>query len=116
MRLIKLLLRQSFGLVVLSVLCGLLSGAAFAALVALLNEALASDEGRLGDLGVKFVAVAIVALITRVASQVLLTWLRHRALLEMRSGLASRILAAPLRTLEEHSPPLILGALMEGVV
>jgi putative ATP-binding cassette transporter len=101
---------------VLAVVCGLLSGASFAALVALLNEALASAEGRLGDLGVKFVAVAIVALVTRVASQVLLTWLRHRALLEMRSGLASRILAAPLRTLEEQGSHLLLGALMEGVV
>ncbi|MDI1443043.1 cyclic peptide export ABC transporter [Polyangium sp. 6x1] len=116
MRLVKLLLRQSFGLVVLSVLCGLLSGAAFAALVALLNEALASDEGRLGDLGSKFVAVAAVALVTRVASQVLLTWVRHRALLEMRHQLASRILAAPLRSLEEQGPHLVLGALMEGVV
>lgn len=116
MRLVKLLLRQSSGLVALSVLCGLLSGAAFAALVALLNEALASDEGRLGDLGVMFVAVAILALVTRVASQVLLTWLRHRALLEMRIGLASRILGAPLRSLEGHGQHLILGALMEGVV
>ncbi len=116
MMLAKLFLRQSIGLVVLSVVCGLLSGASFAALVALLNVALASDKERLGDLGVKFVAVAILALVMRVASQVLLTWLRHRALLEMRSGLASRILAAPLRTLEEQGSHLVLGALMEGVV
>ena len=116
MRLVKLILKQSLGLVVLSILCGVLSGAAFAALVALLNEALARGKGPLGDLGVQFIVVAGVALGTRVASQVLLTWLRHRALLELRSGLASRILAAPLRTLEEKGSHLLLGALMEGVV
>lgn len=116
MRLIKLLLKQSLGLVMLSVLCGLLSGAAFASLVALLNEAIARGKSPLGDLGARFVAVAAFALVTRVASQVLLILLRHRALLELRSGLAARILASPLRTLEEKGSHLLLGALMEGVV
>ncbi|MCU0685522.1 MAG: cyclic peptide export ABC transporter [Polyangiaceae bacterium] len=116
MKLLRLLLRQSPGLVAVAVVCGALSGVAFGGLVALLNEAIAEGRASLDDLQAKFVAVAVVALAARVGSQALLVWLQQRALFELRRGLSRRILEASLRDVEVAGAHQLLGALMEGVM
>lgn len=116
MRLFRILAQQSLTLVLVSVLLGVISGATFAGLIALLNEGLRRDRDSLGNLGLQFAIVAAVALGTRIASQVLLGRLRQKAVHDLRRTLVLRILSAQLRTLEKNGSHLLLGALMEGVL
>lgn len=92
---------------------GLASGVGYMALVALINEILASRSG--ADLLDRFIALAIAVSIVRMISQALFDWIGARAVFDLRLQLSRRILGAPLRSLEEIGPPRFLAALTEDV-
>jgi putative pyoverdin transport system ATP-binding/permease protein len=113
MTVVRLLLRASRGRFVLAVLLGLLSGASSAVLVSRINQAVTSREPVDQVLVLAFVSAGLASLLTRVGSQVLLNGLHSGALFELRMHLCRRILAAPLRQLEEVGAHRVMTSLVE---
>ncbi len=110
------LLRRSAPTVVLATLAGILSGAANALLLALANTALHRprpwDDARLVG---GFAAVCLLLPVLRSASSYLLGGLTQEMVMEVRRELGRKILAAPLRRLEELGPPRLFAVLTEDV-
>ncbi|MBZ4423228.1 cyclic peptide export ABC transporter [Myxococcus sp. RHSTA-1-4] len=116
MNVFSLLLRASRGNFALAVVLGFISGASSAQLIALINDALA-HEGPLERWQVlTFVGVVLLALVSRCASQMLLTRLNVGTLYELRMRLSRRILSAPLRSLEQVGGARVLAALQEDAI
>ncbi|MBZ4422341.1 cyclic peptide export ABC transporter [Myxococcus sp. RHSTA-1-4] len=115
MKLLALLFQASRGRFVFAVLCGLLSGACGAGLVALINQVLSrqlpSGTAQLGLFG----GLVLVALVSRILAQVFVSQINQDALFEMRLKTSERIVAAPLRQLEESGAHRLLAALTEDL-
>ena len=115
MKLLGLVWRYSRGLVVLAMIAGIISGLSNAALIAVVHRALVDGRSALPVLGLVFIIVCLALPLSRVISQVLLTYLAQKATFDLRVALARRVLAAPLRQLEEVGPARLLAALTEDV-
>ncbi|XXX73996.1 cyclic peptide export ABC transporter [Sorangium sp. So ce134] len=88
----------------------LVAGGAFASFIPLLNAALQSPDGRLAAL---FVAACAVAVVTRTASQLLLSRLGLRAMNKLRADVVERALRASLNDVERVSASRLDAALNE---
>lgn len=115
MKLLGLVWRYSRGLVVLAIIAGIISGLSNAVLIGVVHRALVDGRSALPALGLVFIAVCLALPLSRLVSQVLLTHLAQKATFDLRMSLARRILAAPLRQLEEVGPARLLAALTEDV-
>jgi len=115
MKLLGLVWRYSRGLVVLAIVAGIISGLSNAALIGVVHRALVDGRNAMPLLGLIFIAICVALPLSRLISQVLLTYLAQKATFDLRMTLARRILAAPLRQLEEVGPARQLAALTEDV-
>ncbi|PLZ88902.1 ABC transporter ATP-binding protein [Fischerella muscicola CCMEE 5323] len=115
MNLFRLLLRTSALLLSLAVLAGILSGGCAAGLIALINATLSQNQPSTTTLVSSFVALCLVRLIANFASQVLLIHLSEKAILDLRMLLSRRILASPLRQLEQIGAYRLLAVLTEDI-
>lgn len=115
MNLLRLLLRTSGRSVALAVAAGMLGGLASAGLIALIQTALASPGHAAGTIAAAFVGLCGVVLATKIASQALLVRLGHQAVHDLYLHLSRRVLAVPLRALEEFGPHRVLALLTEDV-
>ncbi|WP_375765652.1 cyclic peptide export ABC transporter [Archangium gephyra] len=113
MRLLAFFLRGSKWSLLLPVLCGVLSGAASAGLISLINSVLERSDPATAAL--RFAGLGLVALLARVASQILLNDLQQTMLQKLRMEMVRRILATPLRQLEEFGSPRLLAVLTDDV-
>jgi putative ATP-binding cassette transporter len=113
MNLLRLLLRTSGWSVALAVAIGLLGGLASAGLIALIQHALAGQTA--APIVAAFAALCLVVLLTKVGSQALLVRLGHQAVHDLYLHLSRRVLAVPLRALEEFGPHRVLALLTEDV-
>ncbi|HYH78462.1 MAG TPA: cyclic peptide export ABC transporter [Longimicrobium sp.] len=115
-QLLALLLRYSKRTVVLATLAGVLSGGANAVLLALANAALHHPrpwaDFRLAG---AFVGVCLLVPILRAASSFLLGRLAQQMVMDLRMQLGRKILASPLRRLEEVGIPRLFAVLTEDV-
>ncbi|HVR10051.1 MAG TPA: cyclic peptide export ABC transporter, partial [Thermoanaerobaculia bacterium] len=85
-----------------------------AAFIAVINSLLSSAAPR-PYLGWVFVGLCVALPVTRFLSNFLLVRLTNRALKQLRIDLCGRILAAPLRQLEQIGPPRLLATITEDV-
>jgi putative pyoverdin transport system ATP-binding/permease protein len=115
MNLISYLSRYSSKTVALAIVAGIISGACNTALLAIINMALKQDVPQWRTLGLAFMGLCVLLPLTRFASEMLLTHLGQRALLDLRLRLSSRILAAPLRHLETLGAHKLLATLTEDI-
>jgi len=115
MKLLYFLLRASKKVVILSVVIGVISGAANSGLVMLVHGAL-SGNGASAGYAWAFAALCLVVLVTRVTSELLLVHLGQGAVLELRVGMSRRILATPLRRLEDIGAHRLLATLTDDVI
>ncbi|MDM9385343.1 cyclic peptide export ABC transporter [Chlorogloeopsis sp. ULAP01] len=115
MNLFRLLLRTSALLLSLAVLAGILSGGCAAGLIALINATLSQNQPSTNTLIWSFTTLCLVRLIANFASQVLLIHLSEKAILDLRMLLSRRILASPLRQLEQVGAYRLLAALTEDI-
>ncbi|MBE9167859.1 cyclic peptide export ABC transporter [Pleurocapsales cyanobacterium LEGE 06147] len=115
MKLIRLLWKTSWKNVALAILTGILSGVSNAGLVALINISLTNTEVPKSVLASSFVGLCLLMLLTAVPSQILPSMLAQRVIFNLRMQLTRRILAAPLRQLEELGSPTLLASLTEDV-
>lgn len=111
MNIIKFLLRNSKGSVVLITLIGIVGGLCNAGLIALINAALTNSDISPPALMGSFVGLCLMTLVTNVISQLLLLRLSQGAVFELRLKLCRQILRAPLRRIEEAGVARLLTAL-----
>jgi putative ATP-binding cassette transporter len=116
MNLVAFILRASWRLVLLATLAGLVSGAASVGLLALIHSALGPGRATTTGQVAAFIGLCLLTLASRTAAQALLVRLGQGALYRLCTGMSRRILAAPLRHLEELGPPRILASLTEDTL
>src|SRR6202043_697142 len=107
--------RASGRSVTLAVAIGLAGGIASAGLIALIQHALASPTPATAPVVAVFAGLCAVVLVTKIASQALLIRLGHQAVHDLYLHLSRRVLAVPLRALEEFGPHRVLALLTEDV-
>ncbi|WP_193195851.1 cyclic peptide export ABC transporter [Nostoc sp. MG11] len=115
MNLIRLLLRTSFINLSLAMFAGIVSGGTAAGLIALINTTLNQNQPSTTTLIWSFVGLCLLRLIANFTSQVLLIHLSEKAILDLRMLLSRRILASPLRHLEQIGPHGLLAVLAEDI-
>jgi putative pyoverdin transport system ATP-binding/permease protein len=115
MKLLSLLLQASRARFLAAIFCGLISGACGAGLVAIINQTLSHQlSSEPAQVGV-FAALVLAALVSRILAQVFVSEINQDALFEMRLKTSERIVAAPLRHLEERGPHRLLAVLTEDL-
>lgn len=115
LNLLAFLLRTSWGIVSLAILAGAISGFSSAGLIALINTALNTAGSSRMTLAWGFVGLCLLVLLTRIASEVLLTYLGQGTIFKLHMHLSRQILAASLRHLEELGAHRLLATLTEDV-
>lgn len=115
MKLIRLLLQNSLAIVTLAVFMGLLSGVSSAGLIAVINLTLKNNGLPTASLAYSFVGLCCLLLVATTASQILVARLVQGVIFHLQMVLNQRILACPLRQLEEIGSHRLLAALTEDV-
>jgi putative ATP-binding cassette transporter len=118
-RLLSYLLRMSRNIsfsrpaVALALLCGLVSGLGLTGLLAIIGDAVAGR--RSPDLLIRFIGLCLLVPASRLISQSIFNLLTTRAIFETRLQTCRKILAAPLRSLEESGPHRLLASLTDDI-
>jgi len=116
MKIIRFAFANSKGLVTLSILAGVVTGLSSTAVIALINKALTSPPPSRNDLLALYIILCVLMPLARTAAAFLLIRLSQRVTYDLRMQLSSRILAAPLRHLEEVGAHRLLAALTDDVL
>jgi putative ATP-binding cassette transporter len=117
LKLIAFLLRASRGVIVLSVLAGLMGAGAGVGLIALIQRELARDPARPDVVAViwMFAALCVLSAVTRVTAQLAMIRLGQGAVAELGVHLVRRTLTIPLRAFESLNSSAILATLTEDI-
>ena len=115
MRLLRFLLECAPGALAVAVGANILSGVCTAAMLVVINAVLIGASPDATALAVGFVSLVVVLLGARSVSAYLTFNLSHRAILALRTRLASVILRAPLIDLEALRASTLLSAFTENV-
>src|SRR5690349_1785340 len=115
MRLFTFMMKYSRGIVVLSIIAGLISGAANTGLVALVHNILQVGKNRPEFFVLAYIGLCLLLPLARFSSQILLTHLSQKAIFELRLQMSRQILAAPLRRLEEVGSARIMSSLTDDI-
>lgn len=118
MKLLLILVRSSWVAGLASAILGAFSGVASLTLITLIHRALtqsAESPGQPGVLPIAFAAACGFVLVTQVTSKCLLVRLSQATAARLRYELCSKIIAAPLRTLESVGQHRLLATLIDDV-
>ncbi|WP_042297885.1 cyclic peptide export ABC transporter [Paraburkholderia bannensis] len=115
MSLLLYLIRNSRGTLLIALVMSIVGGLGNAALVALINQALSASRDGLARLGVEFLAICLVVLITRTLSQTMFMQLGQRAKATLRMRTIRRIGEASYRALEKQGSARPLGVLTQDL-
>lgn len=116
MNLIRFFMRGSRAMMVATFAAALLSGAANAGLIAVVNSALGHAGHPTRVMIWCFVALGLGRLLTNFFAQTTLAHFSQRSSAALRRDLVGKILAVPLRQLEEIGAPRLMVALTEDVL
>jgi putative ATP-binding cassette transporter len=114
LKLLSYLLRNSRKLLILYLVAGTVTGFANIGLLALINATLAGRADRFTLLW-GFVGVCLALATARACSDMMLIYMGEGTILSMRMNLARRVLAVPLRRLEEIGPHRVLSTLTDDI-
>ena len=115
MKLYRLLLRNSKGIVILATVLGLASGAASTLIVAMVASALAHPSQVDTQFFLRFAGALVLVIATYLSSRLALIRLTEQSYFEVQVYLARQILSAPYRRLEEIGAPALLASLSQDV-
>src|SRR6266850_77269 len=115
MRILKFIWRTCRGMMLLTTLIALLSGACNAGLMALVSKALTTAGSTTVALIWAFIVLGLAKLVTNFISQAMLARFSQGAVARLRRDLMRKILAVPLRDLEQIGTPRILVGLTDDV-
>lgn len=110
---LSFLIRQSRGRLLAACLASALAGVCGVLLVAQINTALTADGAARSTLAWQFAAVAVGAMLSRMAASVLFEHLRQGANADLRRHIAQRANAAGFRQLEQVGAARVQSALAE---
>ncbi len=118
MGLLAFLLRASRGVVVVSVLAGLVGGVCGVALIALIHSALASPSSlnATRGMGLAFLGLCLVSALARVVAQATMVRLAQGTVCRLCLALCRRLLAVPLATFEGLDHAAVIAVLTEDIV
>ena len=116
MTLLKFVLRTCRGMMILTAIASLASGACNAGLIALVNHVLNHPGAPTMLIVAGFVSLGLGKVATGFVSQILLTRFSQGAIAELRRDLVRKILGVPLRHLENIGTPRLMVALTEDVL
>ncbi|MFP2911033.1 cyclic peptide export ABC transporter [Pyxidicoccus sp. 3LFB2] len=111
LKLLILLFRTSRSSLLAILLFGLASGASSAALLSVITQALQRPFEERMRLGLAFCGLAVVAMLTRAGSQLLLNGMHQRIVMDLRRRLARRFMATSLRVLEQTGSHRVLASM-----
>lgn len=115
MSLLLYLIRNSRGTLLIALVMSIVGGLGNAALVALINQALGASRDGLARLGVEFLAICLVVLVTRTLSQTMFMQLGQRAKATLRMRTIRRIGEASFADLEKQGSARPLGVLTQDL-
>ncbi|POR51583.1 putative ATP-binding cassette transporter [Paraburkholderia eburnea] len=115
MSLLLYLIRNSRGTLLIALVMSIVGGLGNAALVALINQALSASRDGLARLGVEFLAICLVVLVTRTLSQTMFMQLGQRAKATLRMRTIRRIGEASFADLEKQGSARPLGVLTQDL-
>jgi putative pyoverdin transport system ATP-binding/permease protein len=115
MKLLPFLINYSRRIALVALFTGILSGICNAAFIAVINAALKDPESPSPLLFKSFLALCLALPVTRLISELLLTRMGQKALMNLRLRLSRQILGAPLRYLEELGAHRLLAALVDDI-
>lgn len=115
MKLFLVLIRSSWISGLVSGLLGALSGMMNLGLIMLIHHALTDDPSEAGSLPYLFAGACVMVLLTQVTAKYLLVQLSQATAARLRYELCTKIIAAPLPTLESVGPNRLLAALIGDV-
>ncbi|MEQ5838798.1 cyclic peptide export ABC transporter [Paraburkholderia acidicola] len=111
MSLILYLIRNSRQTLFIAMVTSIISGLSSAGLVALINQALGASHEMLGELGLKFLGLSVLVLLTRAVSSTLFMRLGQSAKATLRMGTIRRIGEASYQNLERQGASRALSVL-----
>lgn len=113
MNLLSFLLRSSKMTLAISVAVGVISGFGSALLIVLINKVLNRNAG--AGTVYAFLALCVLILVSAIICQVASGYLVHTSVFKLRMELSSRILATPLRQLEQIGMHRLLASLTDDI-
>jgi len=116
MKLLVYLFRTARGVMVLTAVTALISGACYAGLIAVVNAQLDRPATIRFSLMACFIGLALGKILTTMISQMILARFSQGAIANLRQDLVRKILAVPLRQLEQIGAPRIMVALTDDVM
>jgi putative ATP-binding cassette transporter len=116
MTLLRFLYRYSPKMVIWTSLAALASGACSACLIALINSALNRHGGMGTTLIIAFCALGVGRILTNLFAQLSLAHYSQETTARLRLDLVAKILAVPLRQIEELGSAKIMAALTEDIL
>ena len=115
MKLLKFIFRSCRGMILLTIITAVLSGACNAGLIAAVNSALHHSGGVGGWIIMAFIGLGLGRLVSSYLSQIISVRFSQRTIAHLRRDLVQAILRAPLRQIEELGAPRLLVALTDDV-
>jgi putative ATP-binding cassette transporter len=115
MQLFLFLLRASRKTVILAIIAGIVSGLANVFLLPLIRPAISSQEQATAAIMLQYLGLCALLVVCQVISQAMLINLSRGAVAKLSMHLCRRILAVPLRQLEEIGTPRLLATLTTDV-
>jgi len=115
-KLIAFLFSYSPRMIIMAIITSVIAGLANSALLALIHQALSDFEEVDMKLVGYFIAMGLLLPLMSVASSILLTVLSQDSVFDLRLHLSRRILAAPLRELEQQGGNKLLTALTNDIM
>jgi putative pyoverdin transport system ATP-binding/permease protein len=108
-------IRHARLILVLVIMAGIVGGASTTAFLAIINTAITNRTASLTNVILSFIAIALLGIACRVASQMLLARFTIRAVFDLRMRLCKQILAVPYRKLEQSGSHRLFAALTEDL-
>lgn len=115
MSLIRLLLSTSGTSVLLAIFAGSIAGIGNAGLIALINTVLQGTNRSRSVLALCFLGLCLLVLISTAMSQIYISRVTETMIFDLRLRLTSRLLACPLRHIEEIGIPQLLAVLTQDI-
>jgi putative pyoverdin transport system ATP-binding/permease protein len=115
MNLIRLLLRSSRSIVILSAIAGAAGGVTGIALIAVIQHELAREPSVMGTLAWAFFALCVASASARAIAQIAMVKIGQGAIAELSLHLVRQILVLPLRAFETIDSSALLSALTDDI-
>ncbi|ATA56036.1 cyclic peptide transporter [Variovorax boronicumulans] len=109
------LLKPFYPWIALSVVTGVFAGVATAALLRTINQVLNQQGSMAGGLLLTFIALCLVALFGRMASDISTNFVGQQLVAQVRKSLAQKILSAPIDALERYRTHRLMPVLSQDV-